>query len=146
MLLLNLPAEDPNERRGIAFRFFGHRADTSMVITQEVLSATDLIETPSASPGDVGESADSADANARERQGRRWLIWSFVFCPCHLPLSMAVLAAVFGTSAFGALISRNTIGVGIVFGLIYAVGVGIGFKHLRAAAKDKNCGAGVCEV
>ncbi|NNC43789.1 MAG: hypothetical protein HKO03_11190, partial [Acidimicrobiia bacterium] len=60
----------------------------------------------------------------RERRGRRWLIWSFVFCPCHLPLSMAVLALIFGGTAFGSLISRNTLGVGIVFGVVYAIGVG----------------------
>lgn len=82
----------------------------------------------------------------RERRGRRWLIWSFVFCPCHLPLSMAVLALIFGGTAFGSLISSNTLGVGIAFGLLYAVGVGIGFRHLRAAAVGKDCSAGACEI
>jgi hypothetical protein len=86
------------------------------------------------------------DAVAREKRGRRWLVWSFIFCPCHLPLSMAVLAAMFGGSAFGALIGRNTLGVGLVFGLIYAVGVGIGFRHLRAAAAGKDCSTGSCEI
>lgn len=84
------------------------------------------------------------DSPARERQGRRWLIWSFVFCPCHLPLSMAVLAAIFGGSAFGTLISRNTLGVGLVFGAIYAAGAAIGFRHLRAAAAGKDCRRDSC--
>jgi hypothetical protein len=83
------------------------------------------------------------DPVALERRGRRWLIWSFIFCPCHLPWSMAVLAAIFGGSAMGALISRNTIGVGIVFGLIYAIGVAIGFRHIRAA---KRCEDGACRI
>ncbi len=88
----------------------------------------------------------AAEPSARERRGRRWLIWSFLFCPCHLPLSMAVLAAVFGGSAFGALISRNAIGVGLIFGLLYAVGVAIGFSHLRAATKGRGCADGSCAI
>ena len=82
----------------------------------------------------------------RERQGRRWLIWSFIFCPCHLPVSMAVFAAIFGGTAFGALISRNTLGVGLALGAVYAVGVGIGFRHIRAATAGRNCGDGECKI
>ncbi len=92
------------------------------------------------------ESEDVVDPVALERRGRRWLVWSFIFCPCHLPVSMGVLAAIFGGSAFGALIDRNTLGVGLVLGAIYAVGVGIGFRHLRAAAVGKDCSGGACEV
>ncbi|HUW01225.1 MAG TPA: hypothetical protein VMW08_02610 [Acidimicrobiales bacterium] len=86
------------------------------------------------------------DPRARERRGRRWLMWSFIFCPCHLPVSMAVLAAVFGGSAFGTLISRNTLGVGIILGSIYVGGVAIGFRHLRAATQGSNCAAGECDL
>ena len=98
------------------------------------------VAVPAAEPG------PEVDPVALERRGRRWLIWSFIFCPCHLPISMAVLAAIFGGSAFGALIGRNTLGVGIVLGTIYAIGVGIGFRHLRAAAAGKDCSGGACEV
>lgn len=87
-----------------------------------------------------------SDPDAVERRGRRWLIWSFIFCPCHLPLSMAVLATIFGGSAFGALISRNTLGVGLVFGAIYAVGVGIGLHHIRKATAGRDCSDGACEL
>ena len=86
------------------------------------------------------------DPDARERQGRRWLIWSFIFCPCHLPISMGVLAAIFGGTAFGTLVSRNTLGVGLAFGAVYAVGVGIGFRHIRAATTGRNCRDGECTV
>jgi len=99
-------------------------------------------EGPEAIPGQVG----TVDPDGLERRGRRWLIWSFIFCPCHLPISMAVLAAIFGGSAFGTLIGRNTLGVGLILGAIYAVGVGIGFRHLRAAAAGKDCSGGACEV
>ncbi len=62
----------------------------------------------------------------REKQGRKWLAWSFIICPCHLPLSMAAL--------------------GIVFGAIYAVGLSIGFRHIRAATKDIDCTGDECVV
>ncbi len=102
------------------------------------MSATELI--------DIAPAAEADQFLDRERRGRRWLIWSFIFCPCHLPLSMAVLAVIFGGTAFGSLISRNTLGVGIAFGVVYAIGVAIGFRHLRAAAAGKDCSAGACEI
>lgn len=71
---------------------------------------------------------------------------SFIFCPCHLPLVMAGFGVLFGGSAFGALIGRNTIGVGIVFGAIYTVLLAIGFRHLRAATKDVDCSDGECRL
>ncbi|MGI9610218.1 MAG: hypothetical protein ACR2NL_07970 [Acidimicrobiia bacterium] len=93
-----------------------------------------------------GLASQRVEADGRERQGRRWLLWSFIFCPCHLPITMAVLAAIFGGSAFGALISRNTLGVGLFFGLLYAAGVAVGFWHLRAAAAGRDCSGGSCEI
>ena len=102
-------------------------------LTQDQLGAI-----PSANVVDV--------AKEQERTGRRWLMWSFIFCPCHLPLTMAVLGVIFGGSAFGALISRNTLGVGIVFGLIYAIGLAIGFHHLRRATRGIDCSDGQCDI
>ena len=51
---------------------------------------------------------------------------------------MTVLGAVLGGTAFGALISRNAITVGVVFGIIYAVGLAIGFRHLRTAGRSST--------
>ena len=87
-----------------------------------------------------------ADPVALERRGRKWLIWSFIFCPCHLPITMAVLAAIFGGSAFGTLISTNTLGVGLIFGAIYAAGVVVGLRHIRAAVAGRNCADASCEI
>jgi len=89
---------------------------------------------------------DLGDPDAQERRGRRWLIWSFIFCPCHLPWSMALLASIFGGSALGTMISHNAIGVGIAFGVVYAIGVGIGFKHIRRAVRGRDCSKGQCKI
>ncbi len=91
--------------------------------------------------------AEAAPASIdRERLGRKWLVVSFIFCPCHLPVSMAVLGVVFGGSAFGALVGRNTLAVGLVFGAIYAALLVIGFRHLRAATKGIDCSDGECVI
>jgi hypothetical protein len=84
------------------------------------------------------------DTTGREKTGRKWLAVSFVFCPCHLPVIMAVAGMVFGGSAFGALVSRNTLGVGIVFTAIYAALLAVGFRHIRAATKEIDCSTGEC--
>ncbi|MFT7599702.1 MAG: hypothetical protein ACI8TP_002637 [Acidimicrobiales bacterium] len=82
----------------------------------------------------------------REKRGRKWLLVSFLFCPCHLPVIMTVLGVLFGGSAFGALVGRNTIGEGVVFGAIYAILLVIGFRHLRSATKDVDCTDGECTL
>ena len=82
----------------------------------------------------------------RERRGRAWLLWSFIVCPCHLPLTIALLGSVFGGTAFGTVVTSNTLGVGLFFGALYAGGLAFGFRHLRAAAKDIDCGDSSCEI
>ncbi len=92
------------------------------------------------------ETSALSGAAAAERRGRMWLLWSVIVCPCHLPLTMGLLGAVLGGTTFGALVARNALGVGLVFGTLYIIGLVIGFRHLREAAKGKNCSDGVCEI
>ncbi len=99
-----------------------------------------VLESPPSTTATVPATPD------REKQGRKWLVISFIFCPCHLPVSMAVLGVLFGGSAFGALVGRNTIAVGIVFAVIYAALLAVGFRHLRAATKDVDCSDGECTI
>lgn len=95
-------------------------------------------------PPSAGVPAPAAPTS--EKQGRKWLAVSFIFCPCHLPIIMGTLGVLFGGSAFGAFVGRNTIGVGIVFAVIYAALLAVGFRHLRAATKDIDCSNGECRV
>ncbi len=124
-------------RPGSGFKSFARRADEEAM--------TDISESPVTDPG-IAAARDGVDAKRLERKGRRWLLWSFVFCPCHLPLTMAVLASIFGGTAFGTLIDRNTLGTGLVFGAIYATGVAIGFRHLRRATAAIDCSDGSCTL
>lgn len=82
----------------------------------------------------------------QEKRGRRWLVFSFLFCPCHLPLVMTGLGVLFGGTAFGALVDRNTLAVGLISGTIYTALLVVGFRHLRAATKDIDCSKGECSI
>ena len=42
-----------------------------------------------------------------ERRGVLWMIGAFVFCPCHLPITLGVLALMLGGTAAGALLSHH---------------------------------------
>lgn len=92
--------------------------------------------------GFFGESSLPADPRAREdeRRGRRWLVVSYLFCPCHIPLALALLGAVFGGSAVGAAITGNTLRFGIGLTFIYAAVLWRGFRLIRRAKRIEASG------
>ncbi len=78
---------------------------------------------------------------ALERRGRMWLLWSFLLCPCHLPLSLAALAAVFGGTAFGAALRDHAWLAATVITLTWAAGTGYGLWLIRRSQRsDGSCG------
>lgn len=70
-----------------------------------------------------------------ERRGRKWLIWSFLLCPCHLPLSLGVLAAVLSGTSFGALLHDHMWIAGSVITVTWLIGTGYGFRLIRQAER-----------
>ncbi len=46
---------------------------------------------------------------SHEKRGRRWLMLSYLFCPCHIPFALALLGALLGGSTFGAALAGNGI-------------------------------------
>lgn len=70
-----------------------------------------------------------------EKKGRRWLLWSFLFCPCHLPLSLAVLAAVFAGTSFGAALRDHAWIAGTVLTATWIAGTAYGFRLIRLAQR-----------
>jgi MerE protein len=87
-----------------------------------------------------------------ENRGRAWLIFGFIFCPCHLPITMAVLGGVVGSGVLGAAV-RDAWTVGIVMVVLYGLTLWRGFAHLRRAkealppGKQLVCGpSGACEI
>ena len=91
----------------------------------------------SSSGGFLGKSSLPVDPVAREaeRQGRRWLAVSYLFCPCHIPLALALLAGLFGGSAVGAVLTGNALRFGVGLTAIYAVVLWRGFRLIRRAKR-----------
>jgi hypothetical protein len=98
-----------------------------------------MIEVDSAPARTVSADEPPADGVRLERIGRRWLIWSFILCPCHLPWTLALLTAALGGSALGAVVSTHRNWVGLLIAVLYGVGVAIGFRYLRRAKTSGAC-------
>ena len=79
---------------------------------------------------------------ALERRGRSWLLGSFLFCPCHLPLSLGVLTAVFAGTSLGAVLRDHAWVAGTLITLTWVLGTGYGFRLLRQAQRA----GGACPV
>ncbi|MCU0270124.1 MAG: hypothetical protein MUF83_15965 [Acidimicrobiales bacterium] len=70
-----------------------------------------------------------------ERRGRWWVFGSFVLCPCHLPLTLAVLTAVLGGTAVGGAVADHTWLAGTIVSVLWLGGTGYGFWLLRRARR-----------
>ncbi len=77
-----------------------------------------------------------------ERRGRRWLLWSFLLCPCHLPLTLAVLGTVLAGTSMGALLRDHAWVAGTIISLTWTAGTGYGFHLIRRAQRS----AGACPL
>ena len=81
------------------------------------------------------------DPSAIEKKGRRWLIWSFILCPCHLPWTLGVLALLGG--GVGGVVTANRLTIGLILSAVYFVLIGIGFFYIR---KADVCKSGSCSM
>lgn len=99
-----------------------------------------------------GSLPDDPVAREHEKSGRRWLILSYAFCPCHIPLTLGVLGGLFGGTAAGAAIAGNGFRVGVVLTSVYAVVLWRGFRQIRrakrieAAGRTLDCTQSACSV
>ena len=72
-----------------------------------------------------------------ERRGRRWLIWSFLACPCHLPLTLGILATVLGGTALGAVLRDHTLLAGVIVTTVWLAGTARGFWLIRRGQRGE---------
>lgn len=79
----------------------------------------------------------ASTTTAGEKQGRRWLAWSFLFCPCHLPLTLGILATVLGGTALGALLRDHVWLAGGVITAAWVAGTARGFLLIRRAQRGE---------
>ena len=81
-------------------------------------------------------------APALERRGRAWLLWSFLLCPCHLPLTLAVLASVLTGTSLGVALRDHTWVAGVLISVAWIGGTGYGLRLIRQSALAQ----GACPV
>ncbi|HVZ20172.1 MAG TPA: hypothetical protein VG871_03880 [Vicinamibacterales bacterium] len=70
------------------------------------------------------------------RRGVLWIIGSFVLCPCHLPITLWVAAAVLSGTAAGAALYNHVYLAGVVLGVTWLSGTIHGFNLMRRARID----------
>jgi hypothetical protein len=70
-----------------------------------------------------------------ERRGRLWIFGSFALCPCHLPLTLGILATVLGGTALGALLRDHVLVAGLVVTAVWLAGTIRGLQLVRMAER-----------
>jgi energy-converting hydrogenase Eha subunit G len=64
-------------------------------------------------------------------RGLLWVAGAFVFCPCHLPLTLWLLAAVLAGTTTGALVQGHPFVAGTLTTLVWLVGTWHGMRLMR---------------
>ena len=86
-------------------------------------------------PATAQPTSARATAGRLEKRGMMWVIGAFVFCPCHLPITLSVLALLLGGTAAGALLRAHPYIAGTVVTLLWVAGTWRGLALVRAAQK-----------
>jgi hypothetical protein len=68
-----------------------------------------------------------------ESRGLAWVLGAFVICPCHLPLTLGLAAAVLSGTAAGALLSGHLYIAGTVISLLWLAATWRGIRYMRSA-------------
>ena len=76
---------------------------------------------------------DLPAARRLENRGMAWMIGAFVFCPCHLPITLSVLAFIAGGTAAGAWLREYPYVAATVVTLLWAAGTWRGLALVRRA-------------
>ena len=70
-----------------------------------------------------------------ENRGMMWMIGAFVFCPCHLPITLGALALLLGGTAAGGLLRDHPYWAGMAVTALWAAGTWRGFSLVRSAQR-----------
>jgi len=70
-----------------------------------------------------------------ETRGVFWLIAAFLFCPCHLPLTLGLFGLLLAGTAVGALVQGHPLAVGALVTAVWVAGTWRGFHLLNAARR-----------
>jgi len=76
-----------------------------------------------------------ATAGRLENRGMLWVMGAFVFCPCHLPITLSVLALLLGGTAVGVALAAHPFIAGAIVTLLWVAGTWRGLALMRSARK-----------
>lgn len=68
-----------------------------------------------------------------ENRGLLWVISAFLLCPCHLPITLGLLATLLGGTAASAFLHQYPWAAGAIVTILWAAGTWRGLLHLRDA-------------
>ena len=71
-----------------------------------------------------------------ENRGLAWVIGAFVFCPCHLPITLWWIALLLSGTAAGALLRNHLVLAGVIVTVVWAAGTWRGIRYLLIARSD----------
>ena len=66
-----------------------------------------------------------------EQQGRRWILGSFLLCPCHLPITLAIIGSLAGGTVIGGVLRDHAILAGVIVTAGWVIGTVNGFRLVR---------------
>ena len=101
------------------------RGDQTRVVSTRGEAAADEAAT---------DPAEAVTEPGRGRRGFAWVMGSFVLCPCHLPLTLGLLATVTAGTTLGALLHAHIVLAGVVITTVWALGLWRGLGLLRQPA------------
>ena len=85
--------------------------------------------------GDCGDCDIRAARPAGEARGFAWVIGAFVICPCHLPITLTVAAALLGGTSAGIALRAHPITAGTLITLTWAASTWHGFRLMEKARR-----------
>ncbi|MFB9992658.1 hypothetical protein ACFFLM_11835 [Deinococcus oregonensis] len=72
-------------------------------------------------------------SEALTRHGRRWVILSFIICPCHLPITLGILTTVLAGTAAGLWLHQHLLLSSLIVAVTWAFGTTRGLLLIRQA-------------
>jgi hypothetical protein len=77
--------------------------------------------------------ACSVSAEHVERRGMAWIMWAFLICPCHLPLTLWLAATLLTGTALGAALRGHPVVAGTIVTLVWLAATWRGIHLMRSA-------------
>jgi hypothetical protein len=75
-----------------------------------------------------------------------WLVGGFLFCPCHLPLTLTLLLTALAGTAAGAMLREHVVVAGLVISAVGVLATWRGMRLLRSAGRIARDNTTCCET